>query len=181
MSWTAPFTAISGSVFTAAQFNQYVRDNLNATAPALATTTGSIFATVSANQIAERIPAVAVVGTSETTTSTGYTNLATVGPSVTCTTGSSALVCIFAGVTNNTAGAGAFASYTVSGASTIGGSDSRAVAYEPPSVAAATLSRAAFVGLANGLTPGVNTFTLTYRASAGTATFDNRTLTVIPF
>lgn len=26
MAWSAPMTAVSGSVFTAAQFNQFVRD-----------------------------------------------------------------------------------------------------------------------------------------------------------
>ena len=31
-------TAVSGSVYTAAQFNTFVRDNLNETAPAKATT-----------------------------------------------------------------------------------------------------------------------------------------------
>ena len=29
MAWTSPMTAISGSIFTAAHFNQNVRDNLN--------------------------------------------------------------------------------------------------------------------------------------------------------
>src|SRR5690606_12967068 len=43
MAWSAPMTAVSGSVFTAAQFNQFVRDNLNETAPARATTAGAHF------------------------------------------------------------------------------------------------------------------------------------------
>ena len=34
MAWTAPMTAVSGSVLTAAQWNTNVRDNLLETAPA---------------------------------------------------------------------------------------------------------------------------------------------------
>ena len=54
MAWSAPMTAVANSTFTAAQFNQYVRDNLNETAPALATAAGSYFAADGINSIAER-------------------------------------------------------------------------------------------------------------------------------
>lgn len=176
-------TAVSNSVFTAAQFNQYVRDNLNATAPALATTTSSYFATVAANQIAERIAGQAIVSTTETTTSTSYGNLTTPGPAVAVTSGVNALVCIYADVSSGTAGTVAYAGYTVSGASSISAADSRALAYATGTTAAATFLMASFVHLENGLTAGSNTFTMQYRmgSGGGTGTWSNRCLTVLPF
>lgn len=183
MAWSAPMTAVSNSVFTAAQFNQYVRDNLNQTAPALATTTSSYFATVAANQIAERIAAQAIVSTTETTTSTAYGNLTTVGPQVTVTSGTSALVVLYADVSSNTAGTVAYTSYTVTGASSISAADSRALAYATGSTAAATFLMASYVHLENGLSAGSNTFTMVYRmgSGGGTGTWSNRCLTVLPF
>ncbi len=87
MAWTAPMTAIAGSVFTAAQFNTFIRDNLAETAPAKATNPGAYFTTSDTNQISERAFLDAIVETSQGTTSTTYTNLATSGPAVTVTSG----------------------------------------------------------------------------------------------
>jgi hypothetical protein len=56
VTWSAPMTAVANSTFTAAQFNQYVRDNLNETAPAKATSAGSYFVADGVNSIAERTP-----------------------------------------------------------------------------------------------------------------------------
>lgn len=184
MAWTAPMTAVSNSVFTAAQFNQYVRDNLNSTAPALATTTSSYFATVAANQIAERISQQAAVLTTETTTSTTYGNLTTPGPSVTCATGTTALVGLYADVSSGTAGTVAYASYTVSNGSSVGAADSRALAYATGSTAAATFLMASYVHLETGLTASANnTFTMVYRmgSGGGTGTWSNRNIWVLPF
>ena len=85
-------TAVSNTVFTAAQFNTHVRDNLNETAPAKATTAGTMFIASGANSIVERVPSTAAVTTSESTGGTGYGNLATPGPAVTVTTGTKAIV-----------------------------------------------------------------------------------------
>lgn len=183
MAWTAPMTAVSNSVFTAAQFNQYVRDNLNATAPALATTTSSYFATVGTNQIAERISQQAAVFTSETTAGTSYGNLTTPGPSVTCTTGTTALVGLYADVTVNTAGTVAYMSYNVSGASSLGAADSRALAFASASVASAPFLLASYVHLETGLTAGSNVFNSQYRmgSGGGNGTWSNRNIWVLPF
>ncbi len=54
MSWTAPMPAVAGAIFTAAQYNTFVRDNLNECAPAKASVVGSYFTTSDDNQIAER-------------------------------------------------------------------------------------------------------------------------------
>jgi hypothetical protein len=108
-------TAVAGSTFSAAQFNQYVRDNLNETAPAKATAAGQFFVATGANAIAARTPTSATVATSETTTSTSYADLATVGPAATVTTGVAAMVFIKSGIDKNTANIGTFMSFAVSG------------------------------------------------------------------
>lgn len=47
-------TAVASTAFTAAQFNTHVRDNLNETAPAKATTSGRLIVTAGPNSIAEQ-------------------------------------------------------------------------------------------------------------------------------
>lgn len=169
-------TAVSGSVFTAAQFNQFVRDNLNETAPAKATTAGAHFAVTGTNEIAERISANATVATSEDTTSTSYTDLATVGPAVTATTGPRALVVVRTATSNSGTGSSRM-SYEVSGASTVAASDTQCVGVFGT---AGTGALASDVSLVTGLTAGSNTFTAKYRVSSGTGTFSTRRITVFP-
>jgi hypothetical protein len=179
MAWSTPITAVANAVFTAAQFNASVRDNLLMTAPALATTAGSHFAATGANAIAQRTSAVNAINTVQTTTSASYTNLATVGPTLTVTTGPAAVILMSSRASNSTAGANSWASYAVTGASAISASDNYALSYDSP-VAGSTLY-ATYATLEPSLTPGSNTFTMQYRASSGTATFSSRRLTVIPF
>lgn len=178
MTWTAPMTAVANTVFTAAQFNTHIRDNLNETAPAKATTAGTIFVASGANSIAERVPSTAAVTTSETTTGTGYGNLATPGPSVTVTTGTRAIVMVASLVQNSTVGQNSYASYAVSGASAIAASDDRSVLITAAAVNQ-TL-RASSVYMETGLTAGSNTFTMQYRVTGGTGSFQNRRITVLP-
>lgn len=180
MAWTAPMTAVAGSVFTAAQFNTFIRDNFNETAPAKASTSGSLFVGTGLNAIAERTPAFAFVTDSETTTSTSYTDLATAGPSVTVTTGAGAIVAVFAQVSNNTAGEEAFAGHDITGATTRAASDTRSIGFQPGSVAAARSIRCSAITYQDALTPGSNTFTMKYRVTGGTGTFNDRRITVIP-
>lgn len=54
MAWTVPITYYDGDPFTAAQWNTFVRDNLNATAPGVATTAGRLIVTSGKHQLAER-------------------------------------------------------------------------------------------------------------------------------
>src|SRR3990167_7638672 len=51
MAWTPPRTGVSGETVTAALMNTHVRDNLNATAPAVVTTKGDLVAATAANTI----------------------------------------------------------------------------------------------------------------------------------
>jgi len=178
MAWTAPMTAVAGNAFTAAQFNTYIRDNLLETAPAKATTQGGYFVSTGANAITERIAQSAHIATTETTTSTSYADLATVGPSVTVNAGTACLVSIYASLQNSTSGAVAKMSYAVSGASTIAASDVTAISLT--TAAANQAIRTGMTFLQTPLTSGSKTFTAKYAVSAGTGSFVNRRITVLP-
>lgn len=177
MAWTAPMTAIAGAVFTAAQFNTFLRDNLNECPAAKAATPGAHFAVSATNQVAERVVTEATVTTSGSTTATTYGVLDTgSGPAVTVTTGNSALVWVTCDLSCGTAGQTARATFNVSGSTTIAESDSLAVR----NTTNAALSGSVPSKVA--LTPGSNTFTVTYRTSgASTSTFVNRRILVIPY
>lgn len=167
-------TAVSNSVFTAAQFNQFVRDNLNETAPAKATTAGSYFAGTGLNSIAERIAQTEIVATSQTTTSASFTDLATVGPAVTATTGPMALVSIYNSNVNS-GSAASLMSFEVSGASSVSAADNTSIGAIGTS---GIREGAAF--LVTGLTSGSNTFTCKYRVGANTGTYVDRRISVLP-
>src|SRR4249920_962604 len=119
-------TATSGSVFTAAQFNTYVRDNLNETAPAKATAAGQIFVSTAANAIAARTVAADYISTQETTTSLTYVDLATTGPAVTATTSASCIVATYCTMFHS-GGLASWMSYDISGATTDATNDNRAI------------------------------------------------------
>lgn len=172
-------TAVANTIFTAAQFNQYVRDNLNETAPAKATTAGQYFVATGTNAIATRQSFNDVVDTAQSTTSTSYTDLATVGPSVTVNSGPKALVLVACGILSDTNSAAAFAGYEISGATSRAASDTEAI--ELDGITANNTLRTSIASLATGLTTGANTFTMKYRAGSNTATYSNRQIVVIPF
>jgi hypothetical protein len=173
-------TFVAGTVLTAAQLNTYLRDNSLETAPAKATAGGQIFVSTSANTIAARVPTGAVVYTSESTSTTTYTDLGTVGPAVSSvSTGSKALVMISAFLRNGTAGQAAVMGYDISGATTANAANDRAL--WQTSATASSPIQASTIILQEGLVVGNNTFTAKYKAEAsGSATFANRRLAVIP-
>ena len=112
------------------------------------------------------------VDTSETTTSASYTDLATVGPDVTLTTGTTVLVTVaFTGYSS--AAFASVMSFAVSGATTLAASDANA-AYCNSNGVNHTATRTV---LLTGLTPGSNTFTAKYRGST-TRTFNYRSISV---
>jgi hypothetical protein len=179
MVWTAPMTAVANTIFTAAQFNQYVRDNLNETAPAKATTAGQYFVATGTNAIATRQSFNDIVSTSESTSTTTYTDLATVGPAVSVNCGPKAIVMVTARVSNNTVNSASYASYTISGATSRAATDAEGL--EDDGRAASNTIRMTAASLATGLTTGVNIFTMKYRAGSNTSTFSDRQIIVIPF
>lgn len=180
MSWSAPMTAVAGSVFTANQYNTYIRDNLLETGVAKVTEAGQYLVTEGVNSVGARtLQTDGVFGAAESTTSTSYTDLTTAGPSVTVDTGAKAIVVFSSNLRNNTAGAGAWYSYGVSGATSSPASDSRGMFID--GVSASNACRWGGFHIWTTLTPGTNTFTMKYRASTNTALFNDRQITVLPF
>ena len=119
---------------------------------------------------------VAKVATSQNTTSTSYTDLATSGPAVTLTTGTKALVIITCASANTDINRTCLMSYAVSGATTIAASDSIAAINQNSSQTSTMRYSSASVPT---LTAGSNTFTAKYAVNAGTGTFSDREIFVI--
>jgi hypothetical protein len=180
MAWTAPQTWAANAVLTAADLNIHLRDNMLETMPAKAVTEGSIFVTSGANSIVERQIVTARVTTSQSTSSTSYTNLATVGPTVSVTTGTGAIIFHSCSVQNNGSGFSSM-SWDISGATTRAALDADAIRHD--GVAASNPWKLGVTDIVTAvLTPGVNTFTAKYKAESGsTATFADRFICVIPF
>lgn len=180
MAWTTPLTAVANVALTAAQWNASVRDNLTGTAPGIVTTASQYVVSTAANTIAARQAQGAEVQVSESTTSTSYVALITPGPAAAATSGTTALVSIGAKIQQATSSTESIASYAVSGATTIASSDTWAMSTQFPT-AGTESHRMSVVRLQTGLTPGNNTFTMQYRVTGGTGTYDRRILAVIPF
>lgn len=190
MTWTAPMTAVSGNVLTASQFNTYVRDNLNETAVAKATTTAQYFVTTATNQITARKIASSYSTVIDSTTSGGgtYVDLDnSQGPSVSAITGTTAIVCISAEMSNTSDQFYCGCTYEVSGATSIpatGGA--RGVAVDGMAGGATPLTNASRWGAmfheSGTLNPGTNVFTMKYTGSSsgGTAYFNRREIIVMP-
>jgi hypothetical protein len=122
----------------------------------------------------QRDPSAAFVATSQGTSSTSYTDLATVGPSVSMVTGTSVLVILSTSAMCSVAD-GVYAGVAVSGASTIAADTSKAFQMTGTTLMKGTYSFPLTV------TAGSNTFTMKYRAAfSGTATFADRSLAIIP-
>ena len=178
MSWTAPVTFVSNTVLTAAQMNTYLRDNLNETAPATATTPGYHFVTSGPNTIAERPIVGDWIATAQTTTSTDFTDLTTVGPQITCTTGTQCIYFMSSRISNSSSSTeSSRVSIEISGATDKAADNSREL-----TVAGITNGQQFKVGqmtFEDGLTAGSNTFTMKYRVTGGTGTFAERHLVII--
>lgn len=173
-------TAVANTAFTAAQFNTYVRDNLNETSPAKATTAGSLFVATGLNAIAERIPDADTVSTSESTASTSYTDLTTPGPAVTVTTGTKAMIFIVASLANNTNGQNSTMSFAVSGATTLAANDDWSLGLRTSTGTSTVDGRMASMLMMTTLTGGSNTFTAKYKVNGGTGNFNDRHIVVLP-
>lgn len=178
VAWTSPMTAVANSVLTAAQWNTHVRDNLLETAPAKATTGGRLIVTAGVNSIVERSIQIAEYnGAQETTTSTSATDLATPGPAVTITTGTSALVFWAVQIDNATVNAQSLVDFAVSGVSTRSANDATALRHT--SATSSATVRAASMYYLTTLTAGTNTFTLKYWVGSGTGGFQRRMVCVV--
>lgn len=120
----------------------------------------------------------ATVATSQSTSSTSATDLATTGPSVTLSVGATGKVLLIGSyqTENSTTTARGRGYYVVSGANTI-------AATEFMGDRSATSTQGIYCSgtvLLTGLNAGSTTFKLQYATSASTQTFSDRVLTVIP-
>lgn len=124
--------------------------------------------------------ATATVATNQTETNTSYDDMATAGPEVTVTIGANglALVIVYASAQNDTTNASTHMGFAISGASTVAAADAFSLRLEAYTANNASNVSACF--LVTGLTAGSNTFTAKYRVSAGTASFADRKISVIP-
>jgi hypothetical protein len=118
----------------------------------------------------------AEVAASQTTASTSFVDLATAGPAVTLNTGTTAILTFSGFVTAPSTSAYAIMAVAVSGASTIAATDTKGTFVQSPSGSYQGQPTRSLI--ISGLTAGINTFTLKYRTTAGTATFETRTLFV---
>lgn len=174
-------TAVATSTYTAANWNTYIRDNLNATGVGLMTSgIGRHMGTTGTNGIAERTSSVNSVATLQSTTSTTFADLLTTGPALTITTGVNCLVSFGAMALNTTAGLGARVAPALSGATTQAASDTNSTCMESGN--ASDSFQFTWCTVYAGITAGSNTWTLKYRAvGGGTATYSNRWLALVPF
>lgn len=185
MSWTAPMTAVAGSIFTASQFNTFIRDNLLECPVAKSTTPGAYFAVSGTNTLTERLGvSTAITSLACQTTSTSYTDTievvaggTSVGPSITLTTGKCALVFISASLQNSATSSVRMA-YEVSGATSVSPADNRGIGQFGSAGVGGVYGNVVYH---TSLTPGENTFTCQYRVAGGTGSYDSRRLQVVPF
>jgi hypothetical protein len=177
MAWTAPATFTDGSILTAAQLNA-MRDNFNETAPAKATAAGGFIVSSGVNSVIQRTPVSDTVNTQQTTTSTSYVDLTTVGPSCSSVVSDVRVILWMTVQANNaTASAEACASPAVSGATTTAADDNYCVDVQSAS-ASSDITVARCVRLT--VTAGTNNFVLKYRVTSGTGSFRRRSMVVIP-
>lgn len=114
----------------------------------------------------------------ESTTSTSFVGLATPGPTVTVVVPSTARVLVLISAQISGSAFGGEMTFAVSGASTIPAVSARALRFQAPGAGLLGATFAVRLSTADGLVAGTNTFTAQYRASSGTATFTDRSLTV---
>ncbi|MFO1540239.1 MAG: hypothetical protein ACKOTZ_07295 [Chloroflexota bacterium] len=117
------------------------------------------------------------MATSQTTTSTTYTDLTTVGPSVTVTVPASGniIVILTAQMGNASNGDEVYMSFSGGG---IAVSDARALVWTGRNTGDVFIGSATFY--VTGVSTGSQTFTAKYKTAAGTATIANRNIVVIP-
>lgn len=126
-------------------------------------------------------PSTAAVATSQTTTSTSYTDLATSGPAVSLETGTTALVTVTAGISNTVSGSQISAmGFAISGATTVAASDSFSLQNQALAAVAGAQIVASASFYVTSLTAGTNTFTSKYRVTGGTGSFALRSIIVEP-
>ncbi len=121
----------------------------------------------------------ATVATAENRNSTSYGALATAGPAVTLTTGTTALVTVTALMTTANASKTCAMGFAISGVTTVAASDAQALMVRLTATSDTNRFSATFN--VTGLTAGSNTFTAQYKdvTTANSCTFTDRNLAVV--
>lgn len=180
MAWTAPMTFTANTALTAAQLNAQLRDNMLETLPAKATKSASHFVVERANKMVERTTEWARVSASESTTSVAFTDMTTIGPSVTVLTGNMALIFFSCRLENSSVAGQSCASFAVSGDTTRAALDLTSITIDGLAQANNQWSLGMW-DLMTDLTPGANIFTMQYRCGGvGTSIASNRFIAVMP-
>jgi hypothetical protein len=178
MAWVTPPTFSDGTLLTASQLNTLSGD-LNETAVSKATTAGRFFASTGVDSIAERVPNAGTITTSETTASTSFGHLATIGPDTqTTVTGPLVLLILGAVTSNNTVNAETYMGYQISGATTQAASDAETLRHTSATANAMVACSWAYLV---PVTAGSNFFRANYRVSSGTGAWSFRRISLIPF
>jgi len=123
------------------------------------------------------------VTTEQSTTSSSYTDLSTVGPSVTLSVnnGQKLLVFLSAYALSTTADVDFYASFVATGGVVVSASDTNAAKFRESSVGSSLRPRHTMMTLVTATSTGSTTFTMKYRSN-GTAnvTFGGRRIIVLP-
>ena len=188
MAWSTPPTFVSGNVLTAAQMNVLTSDLLESI-PAKATQgltldppyaggtvySPGFYSATGANALAEmHVGSLTLLTDKETTTSTSFADLPTVGPSVQVTCNSLAIVFVNVAIISDIASAAT--GIQISGATTLAAGNT-GPSVNTPNAQETTCAMRSFA-----VNSGVNLFTLQYAVSAGTTgTYWRRHMTVWPF
>jgi len=126
----------------------------------------------------------AAVDTAQTTTSTSYANLSTVGPAVTVIVGANGLLLVGYNFSayNSTASLRNNMSIELSGANTISAGSSTQLEgqFRDPLSSGNQGSNIGNTTLLTGLNPGSTTLTAKYRVQGGAGTFSSRSLWALP-
>lgn len=125
----------------------------------------------------------ATVTTQETTTSTSYVDLSTTTDTVTVVIGANglALVAISAGLLNNTTFGTTYASFAISGASTVAaGPTTGEISAQEDGTYGNVVYQFGSTFLITGLTPGSTTFKMKYKVGSGTGGVSGRRIAVVP-
>ena len=182
MAWSSPFTAVTGNVFTASQWNQYGRDNLLISEAAVALSAGGLICTTAANALIQRNPTVLMIPFYDATATTTYVDLPNgAGPAFSVANGTACLISVGATLYNSNAGLGSRMTFALSGSNTLSATDDNSF-YAESGTAGDTFS-GTWTGVRMAMTAGTTTFTAKYRTTAGggTSTFAHRVIAVVPF
>lgn len=209
MVWTQPMTFTANSVLTAAQMNLHLRDNLLASEAAVVQEDHDYVISDGYHRLTRRKAADHLITTGQSTTSTEYTDLATIGPTVTVKTTNRAWIIMTAHMQCSIATARIYMSFEISRPDGVEnpegvlvksgtaptGEDGEAGegeggrepndhwALSHDGLTAGGSFRRSYVDfISANLTPGFNTFTCKYRvgSTSNTGTFTNRQIIVIP-